>query len=177
MKMPIKAQADAVLAVSAELTDAQKLQAELFDNKVVSLTYSFLDIASENQLSPQDFARGYLVSLAAAMDGSIPIWQEKIRYDGVRPFSSIAHIYGDEAVTAWAGIGRGTAQIPANTWQSYLPEADHPEYPSGSTCGCYAYAQSMRRFFNSDVFELERHAIRPVPRASSPASRPPAKRT
>ena len=145
-----RAQADAVLAVSAELTDAQKLQAELFDNKVVSLTYSFLDIASENQLSPQDFARGYLVSLAAAMDGSIPIWQEKIRYDGVRPFSAIAHIYGDEAVTAWAGIGRGTAQIPANTWQSYLPEADHPEYPSGSTCGCYAYAQSMRRFFDSD---------------------------
>ncbi len=145
-----KAQADAVIDVSANLTDAQKLQAELFDNIVVSLTYSYLYIANENQLSPQDFARGYLVSRAAAMDASIPIWQEKIRYDGVRPFSAIAHIYGDEIVTAWAGPGRGTAQIPANAWQSYLPEADHPEYPSASTCGCYAYAQSMRRFFDSD---------------------------
>lgn len=146
-----KAQADAVLSVSANLTDAQKLQAELFDNKVVSLTYSYLYIATENELSPQDFARGYLVSRAAEMDGSIAMWQEKTRYDGVRPFSAIAHIYGEEEIDAWAGPGRGTAQIPANTWGSYLPEANHPEYPSGSACGCYAYAQSMKRFFSSDA--------------------------
>ena len=145
-----KAQADHVLAVSADLTDEQKLQAELFDNKVISLTYSYITMASARELSPEDFARGYLVSLAAAMDGSIVIWQDKTRYDAVRPFSAIAHIYGDEEVTAWAGPGRGRAQIPATRWQSYLPEADHPEYPSGSTCGCYAYAQSMRRFFGSD---------------------------
>ena len=145
-----KSQADQVLAVSASLSDEEKMQSELFDNKVVSLTYSFLDLGSANQLSPQDFARGYLVSLAAAMDSSIVIWQEKTRYDGVRPYSAIHYIYGDEPVSAWAGPGRGTAEIPATAWQSYLPEADHPEYPSGSTCGCYAYAQSMRRFFGSD---------------------------
>ena len=51
-------------------------------------------------------------------------------------------------------LGRGPAlaraRIPASQWRSYLPEADHPEYPSGSTCGCYAQAQALRRFSGTD---------------------------
>lgn len=146
-----KRQADHVLSVSAGLTEEEKLKAELFDNKIVSLTYSYLHAAFVNNLSPADFARGYLLAMAAALDGSIAIWQEKARYDGVRPFSAIRHIYGDETVFAWGGPGRGRAEIPANAWQSYLPEADHPEYPSGSTCGCQAQAQAMRRFLGTDA--------------------------
>ncbi len=145
-----KEQADAVLAVSANLTDEQKLMAELFDNKIVSLGLSYTHLVQELDLSPADTARGYLVKVAAALDASIVIWQEKARYDGVRPFSAIRHIYGDELVTAWGGPGAGRREIPASDWQAYLPEADHPEYPSGSTCGCYATAQAMRRFTGSD---------------------------
>ncbi|MCY4540130.1 MAG: vanadium-dependent haloperoxidase [Chloroflexi bacterium] len=145
-----KAQADAVLEVSANLSDEQKLKAELFNNKILSLGLSFRHLAQENNWSPADTARGYFLKTAAAMDGSIVTWQEKARYDAVRPFSAIRHIYGDEPVTAWGGPGAGTLEIPASQWRSYLPEADHPEYPSGSTCGCYAQAQAVRRFTGSD---------------------------
>lgn len=143
-------QADAVLAVSANLTDEQKLKAEIFDNKIVSLVMSYIHLAQQLGYSPADTARGYLVKVAAALDSSIVIWQEKARYDGVRPFSAINHIYGDALVEAWGGPGVGRSEIPANEWQAYLPEADHPEYPSGSTCGCYATAQAMRRFTGTD---------------------------
>ncbi|MCY3835869.1 MAG: hypothetical protein OXF83_05450 [Anaerolineaceae bacterium] len=145
-----KEQADAVLAVSANLTDEQKLKAELFDNKIVSLSLSYIHVAEQLGLSPADTVRGYFVKVAAALDAAIVIWQEKARYDGVRPFSAIRHIYGDELVEAWGGPGAGTISLPANQWQAYLPEADHPEYPSGSTCGCYATAQAMRRFTGTD---------------------------
>ena len=143
-------QADAVLAVSANLTEEQKLKAELFDNKIVSLGISYIHVAEQLGLSPADTARGYLVKVAAALDSSIVIWQEKARYDGVRPFSAITYIYGDQLVEAWGGPGLDQSTLPAHEWQAYLPEADHPEYPSGSTCGCYAMAQAMRRFTGSD---------------------------
>ncbi|MCY3864221.1 MAG: vanadium-dependent haloperoxidase [Chloroflexi bacterium] len=145
-----KGQADAVLEVSANLNDERKLKAELFDNKILSLGLSFVHLAGEKNWSPADTVRGYFVKTAAAMDGSIVTWQEKARYDAVRPFSAIRHIYGDELVRAWGGPGVGTIEIPARQWRSYLPEADHPEYPSGSTCGCYAQAQAVRRFSGSE---------------------------
>ena len=145
-----KAQADAVLEISANLSDEQKLKAELFDNKILSLGLSFVHLAQAKDWSPADAARGYFLKTAAALDGSIVVWQEKARYDAVRPASAIRHIYGDEPVSAWGGPGAGRREIPASLWRSYLPEADHPEYPSGSTCGCYAQAQAVRRFSGSD---------------------------
>ncbi len=145
-----KEQADAVLEVSANLNDEQKLKAELFDNKILSLGLSYVHLARELGWSPADTVRGYFVKTAAALDGSIVTWQEKARYDAVRPFSAIRHIYGDELVRAWAGPGAETREIHASQWRSYLPEADHPEYPSGSTCGCYAQAQALRRFSGTD---------------------------
>ena len=69
------------------------------------------------------------------------------------PSAPFATFTGIIRVRAWAGPGAGTAAIPASEWQSYLPEADHPEYPSGSTCGCYATAQAMRRFTGSDELD------------------------
>ncbi|MCY3573201.1 MAG: hypothetical protein OXG92_06255 [Chloroflexi bacterium] len=144
------AQVDQVLAASANLSEEQKLKAELFDNKVASLGFSYLKIADDLQLSPADIVRGYFLKASAWMDASIMIWQEKARFDAVRPFSAIAHVYGDEPVTAWGGPGQGTQTIPASQWQAYLPEADHPEYPSGTTCGCYAHAQALRRLTGTD---------------------------
>lgn len=145
-----KGQVDDVLAVSAALTDEQKMMAELFDNKIVSLGLSYLHLAQELDLSPADTVRGYFVKVAAALDSSIVIWQEKARFDAVRPFSAIRHVYGDAPVTTSGGLGEGAGEIPANQWLSYLPEADHPEYPSGSTCGCFAQAQALRRFTGAD---------------------------
>ncbi len=158
-----KAQVDHILEVSANLTDEQKMTAEFFDNKIISLGYSFIGAAVQNHLGPADFARVDFLSMLAAVDSSIVTWQEKWRYDAVRPVTAVQHVYGDELVTAWGGPGMGTMEIPASQWRSYIPEADHPEYPSASTCGCYAHGQSLRRYFGTD----ELNWAMPYPAGSS----------
>ena len=145
-----KAQADEVLAVSANLTDEQKMLAEIFDNKVRAFGASFQVVSRSLGLSiAENIIADFLVMLAIH-DATIPTWQEKRRWDAVRPFSAIKHLYGDEPVVAWAGPGLGTGEVPASQWQSYLQEADHPEYPSGSACVCEAQAQAMRRYTGTD---------------------------
>ena len=101
-----KAQVDHILEVSANLTDEQKMTAEFFDNKIISLGYSFIGAAVQNHLGPADFARVHFLSMLAAVDSLIVTWQEKWRYDAVRPVTAVQHVYGDELVTAWGGPGR-----------------------------------------------------------------------
>ena len=159
-----------MLAASAALTDAQKAMAELFDNKVRSLGFSALFIAQSRGFTLDQFVHyDFLVNMAA-FDGGIASWNEKFRHDAVRPFSAIRYLYGDRRVTAWGGPGKGTVQIRASEWRSYLNTANHPEYPSGSACFCAAHSQASRRFLGSDAFGF----TVTVPKGSSsiePASR------
>lgn len=143
-------QADEVLDASANLTEEQKLKSELFDNKINSLGFSAVHAALSQGLSLLEFIQLDFLTNMAAFDAGIFVWKEKARHDAVRPFSAIAHLYGRRLVTAWGGPGVGTTTLPANEWKSYLEEADHPEYPSASTCFCNAHAQSARLFLGSD---------------------------
>jgi hypothetical protein len=127
-------QADEVLAASAALTDRQKMTAEFFDNKNRSLGSSASFASQAQGLTLAQYVHYVLVTNVAAFDGGIATWNEKYRYDAVRPFSAIRYLYGDR-----------------QGWRSYLPTADHPEYPSGSACFCAAHAQASRRFLGSDV--------------------------
>lgn len=140
-------QADEVLNASAQLTDEQKLMAELFDDKIMALGFSALFALQSNGLSLLEFIHLDFLTNMAAFDAGIFVWQEKREYDAVRPFSAIRYLYGDSPVHAWAGPYQGALDIPANEWASYLEEADHPEYPSASSCFCAAHSQSARRFF------------------------------
>lgn len=148
-----KQQADAVLAASAAMTDKQKMIAELYDDKIRSLGFSALFLFFANAMSLEEFVHyDFLVNMAA-YDTGIAIWQEKLKFDAVRPASAIAHLYKEQAVTAWGGYGRGTvSDLPASSWKPYLQVASHSEYPSGSAAFCGAHAQASRRYFNSDVF-------------------------
>jgi hypothetical protein len=144
-------QAEAVLEASANLTEDQKLKAEFFDNKFRSLGFSALQAAQLYQLSLMDFVHLDFAVNLAAFDTAIAIWQEKYRHDAVRPFSAIAYIWKDNAVTSWGGPGQGTvSDMPANQWKSYMNVADHPEYPSASASFCAAHALAARQFLGSD---------------------------
>lgn len=146
-----KAQLDDVLAASATLNDERKMSAELFNNKIESLGFVALFLSVSRQWSVEQFVQyDFLVNLAA-FDGGIAVWKEKRQHDAVRPFSAARHIYGRSLVQAWGGPGRGTVLLPADQWTSYLGVADHPEYPSGSSCFCAAHAQASRRFLGSDT--------------------------
>jgi hypothetical protein len=146
-----KLQADKVLAASASLTDRQKMIAELFDDKISSLGFSALFVTVSQGMSLEEFVHYDFLTNLAAFDTGIIIWREKRRYDAVRPFTAIRHIYGDDLVTAWGGPGQGTVSLPASKWKSYLPVADHPEYPSASAAFCAAHAQSSRLYLGTDT--------------------------
>ena len=132
--------------------------AELFDNKdrFARLVVSGIWRSELAIYHRPNTVRGYLRQ-GGGRHGwmpSIVIWQEKARFDARPSLSApFRHVYGDELVTAWGGPGAGRSEIPAGQWMSYLPEADHPEYPSGSTCGCYAQAQALRRFTGTDALD------------------------
>ena len=145
-----KQQADEVLEASANLTEFQKLMAEYFDHKIFSLGFSAVFAAQSRDLPLLDFIQLDFLTNMAAFDAGVFVWQEKAEYDAVRPFSAIAHIYGDEPVEAWGGPGQGTVTLPGNQWRSYMEEADHPEYPSASSCFCAAHAQSARAYLGDD---------------------------
>jgi hypothetical protein len=150
-RAPYRAQADEVLEASAKLDDRQKMTAELFDNKISSLGFSALFASQSHDLSLDEFVQYDFLTNVAAFDTAIAVWNEKYRHDAVRPISAIRHIYGDRAQRAWGGPGRGTIDLPASQWTSYLQTADHPEYPSGSASFCAAHAQASRRFLGSDT--------------------------
>ncbi len=146
-----KQQADEVLEASANLTDYQKMAAELFNNKIRGLGFSTLFAAQSHGLSLLQFIQLDFMTNVAAFDAGIVSWNEKTKWNSVRPFSAIRYIYHDRPVTAWGGPGKGTVtDLPADQWKEYLNLPDHPEYPSVSTAMCEAQAQAARRYFNSD---------------------------
>jgi hypothetical protein len=147
-----KRQADEVLNASANLTDQQKMIAELFNNKITSLGFAALFISQTRGFTLDQFVQYDFLTNVAAFDTGIAIWDNKYRYDAVRPFTAIHYLYGDSRVTAWGGPGQGTVVMPGSEWTSYLDVADHPEYPSGSAAFCGAHAQASRRFLGSDTF-------------------------
>ncbi len=150
-----KQQADEVLQASADLNDERKLKAELFDNKIEALGFSAVFAAQSQGLSLLEFIQLDFLTNMAAHDAGIFVWHEKRRYDAVRPFSAIRYLYGRHRVTAWGGPGLGTVRLRAIDWKSYLEEADHPEYPSASTCFCAAHAQAARRYLGHDDLNWE----------------------
>jgi hypothetical protein len=144
-------QADEVLMASANLTDEMKAKAELFDDKIRALGFSVLFAVQSRRLPLDQFIQLDFLTNMAGFDTAIAVWNEKHKWDAVRPFSAIRYIYGDRPVTAWGEPGKGTVHdLPASQWRSYLNTADHPEYPSGSASFCSAHGQAARRFLGSD---------------------------
>lgn len=149
-----KAQADAVLEASANLTDELKMRAELFDNKYQGYGLATSYAIFSNGLDYDQFVHYFFLANVAAFDAGIAAWNGKYRFDATRPYTAIPVIYGDDPVTAWGGVGKGTVNdIPASQWRQYLDVADHPEYPSGSATYCHAIARASELYFGDDTFD------------------------
>jgi hypothetical protein len=151
-----KAQADEILAASAGLDDRKKMTAEYWNDKIHSLGRVAGTAAFEQYDMDTEKAVQYVATVDIAIfDVSIATFAFKRQYDSVRPTTAIRYLYGDKKITAWGGPGKGTVNdITGNEWRSYLPTADHTEYPSASTAYCLAYAQAARRFLGSDQLSM-----------------------
>ena len=141
-----KAQADEVLAAVANLTDEQKMLVEYFDNKARETLFF---PAVEALPRTIDFWQLDFLLHIAQFDASIVGWQEKARYDAVRPVTAIQYLYGDELVPTYS-TGGEPRFVPASQWSSYANTGDHPEYPSATACFCAAQAQAWRNYLGGD---------------------------
>ncbi|WP_331725839.1 hypothetical protein OG264_39415 (plasmid) [Streptomyces xanthophaeus] len=151
-----KRSADEILSASANLTDRQKMLAEVMDNKVWGIGHSAIVMARRHtaKLGMHGWIHYMLEHILATFEPTIVAWHHKIAYDAARPVTVIRHVYGDRKVTAWGGPGKGTVNdLPASEWTSYLGVSDHSEYPSGSTTLAAASAQSARRYFGTDELD------------------------
>jgi hypothetical protein len=157
-----KKQADDVLAASANLTDTQKMIAEMFNDKITSLGLFAGAVALKaGNMDLEKFIQYVATSETATYDSVVAAWYQKAKYDAPRPFTAIRYLYGDKHVTAWGGPGKGTVHdITGNEWHSYLGVHDHPEYPSGTATLCYAYAQAARLFIGTD--KIDAALLRPA---------------
>ena len=148
-------QADEVLALSAALDDRRKAIVELIDDKIRSIGTGAVEFALLHHYTLDQFVQQDFTWHVAVFDAGIACFQEKARYDAVRPNSAIHHLYAGRKVTAWGGPGKGrVTDMPGTDWRPFLNQADHPEYPSASSCFCAAYAQAHRRFTGSDDFNF-----------------------
>ena len=135
------------------------MAAEFFDDKLLSIGYVVFGTLEVRNLTYDEFVFLETFTNLAAFDTTIAIWKEKSRWDAVRPFTAIPYLYGDSPVTAYCGKGQGTCNdIPASDWASYMPVADHPEYPSTTAAICAAHAEATRNWYGDDRTFLE-----PVP--------------
>jgi hypothetical protein len=150
-----KRSVDEILEASAALTDERKVKAEFFDDKLLGIGHAGIAAGiAHPELDLDGWVHLFLTTSIAIWDSLVAVWHQKARYDAVRPFSAVRHVYGTRRVTAWGGVGRGTVNdMPVNEWASYLNVGDHPEYPSGSTTLCSAEAQAARRFLGDDVLD------------------------
>jgi len=151
----LKADTDKVLEVSAGLTDKQKIQAEFFDDKLVSLAPIPYYLATLNDWDTHTLL-GATMAMSCVYDSTLLCWKEKVRHAAVRPISLVRHFYGENTVKAWGGSALGkTTDITGNDWLSYLRTMPHAEYPSGTSCVCAAYGEFMKRFLKADKFDPE----------------------
>ncbi|MET9445378.1 DUF6851 domain-containing protein [Streptomyces sp. NPDC006610] len=153
-----KRSVDEIIEASATLTDERKALAEIMDNKLWGIGFASIVVARnqdpDDALGVHGWAHWMVQHILATFDTLIAAWYQKVKYDAVRPFSAVRHVYGRSKITAWGGPGMGTVNdIRASEWASYLPVSDHPEYPSGSTCICAAASQTARRFFGTDELD------------------------
>lgn len=173
------AQAEAVVADSAGLTDREKLIAEFWEDGPGTafppgtwMVFGHFVSARDNHSTDQD-AKLFFLLANALFDASIACWDAKLYHDSVRPVRAVRTLGRlgligtpgvDEqtgetghVIRAWGGPGEGTRTILASRFLTYQtptldPSPPFPEYPSGHSSFSAAAAEVLRAVTGSDAF-------------------------
>jgi hypothetical protein len=160
-------QAEALLRLSAGLTDQQKMIAEYWADGSHTVQppghwcaiAQFVSRRDRHGADPRGLERDVKMFFAlgnALFDASCCAWDNKRAFNSVRPITAVRYLYDGQRVRAWAGPGRGTAIIDGATWLPYqpatFPTPPFPEYSSGHSTFSAAAAEILARFTGSDRF-------------------------
>jgi hypothetical protein len=155
-------QAEALLRISAGLTDRQKMIAEYWSDGPSSELppghWNLLAqvVARRDRHGLDQDVKLFFALNNALLDAGIAVWDAKRHYDYVRPISAIRFVFAGQLVRAWGGPFRGTQTIDGGEWLPYqpgtFPTPPFAEYPSGHSAFSAAAAEILERFTGSGLF-------------------------
>ncbi len=155
-------QAEELVAISAGLTDQQKMIAEYWSDGPRSeqppghwaLFAQFVSQRDHHTLD--DDVKMFFALSNAMFDAGIAAWDAKREYDSVRPVTAIPLLFRGKTIRAWGGPGKGTVEMDGSQWIPYqaatFPTPPFPDYVSGHSTYSAAAAKILELFAGSDHF-------------------------
>ena len=162
-------QAQAVLDLSAGLTDEQKSIAEYWADGPSSETppghwhlfaqyVARRDHHGSNERGVDLDVKMFFALSNAIFDAGICSWDNKRAFDSVRPITAIRILFGGQQVLAWGGPYQGTRLIDGSAWLPYQPSTfptpPFAEYGSGHSTFSATGAEILTLFTGSPRFGL-----------------------
>jgi hypothetical protein len=155
-----KAQADEIIALSANLTDEEKMTTLYFadgPNTEFPPGHWMLFgqfVSRRDHHSLDDDVKMFFAAANAVFDAGISAWDAKRAYDYVRPITAVHFLYTGHLITAWAGPYQGTQTFDGALFGGYqetnVVTPPFPEYVSGHSIFSAAAAEVLRSFTGSD---------------------------
>ncbi len=150
------------LAVSAGLTDRQKMISEFWQDGAFTVQPAghWINIATSVSERDRQNLDGdvklYFLMSNALMDAGIAAWDAKTFYDSVRPVTAISAAYRGKTIHAWGGPGKGPAAMDGSLWMPYqhadAPTPAFPEFVSGHSAYSAAAASILALWTGSDRY-------------------------
>jgi hypothetical protein len=161
------AQAQALLDISAGLTDEQKMIAEYWADgprselppghwNLFAQLVARRDHHGDQKHGVERDVKLFFVLTNAVSDAGCCAWDNKRAFNSVRPITAIRTLFRGRMVRAWAGPYQGTQLIDGAAWFPYqpttFPTPPFPEYSSGHSNFSAAGAEILGRFTHNDRF-------------------------
>jgi len=155
-------QAEELVALSAGLTDRQKMIAEYWLDGPKSEQppghWAVFGkwVSARDHHTLDDDVKMFFVLSNAIFDAGIAAWDMKRTYDSVRPATAIPLLFKGKKIRAWGGPGKGTVEMDGSQWIPYQPASfptpPFPDYVSGHSTYSAAGAAILRLWTGSDRF-------------------------
>jgi hypothetical protein len=161
------AQAQALIELSAALTDEEKVIAEYWADgphselppghwNLFAQQVSHRDRTGESERDLDQAVKLFFGLTNAIFDAGCCAWDNKRAFDSVRPITAIRYLFAGKNIRAWGGPGRGTQTIAGEQWFPYQPTSfptpPFAEYSSGHSSFSAAGAEILKLFTGSDRF-------------------------
>jgi hypothetical protein len=161
------AQAQALLDLSAGLTDEHKMIAEYWADgprselppghwNLFAQFVSRRDQHGAHSHGVEQDVKLFFALTNAISDAGCCAWDNKRAFNSVRPITAIRTLFRGQSVRAWAGPNQGTKMIDGGAWFPYqpttFPTPPFPEYSSGHSNFSAAGAEILKLFTGSDRF-------------------------
>jgi hypothetical protein len=170
-------QAEELIALSAGLTDEQKMIAEYWNDgprteQPPGHWALFAQwISQRDHHTLDDDVKMFFALSNAIFDASIAAWDAKRFYDSVRPVTAIPFLFRGKTIRSWGGPGKGTIEMDGSQWLPYQaatnPTPSFPDYVSGHSAYSATAAEILElwtgnsRFGNSATLPAGSSKIEP----------------